>query len=684
MSAGVHIGTQLHAPNGLGSLAKGVRYYYAGRRDDGKVLLVWFCRHKKKWRVHFIRMTGEDFEAALLDEKRSLKPCEKQFDWPEWLSDQEGVSFDELESSRYGKKTQTYREQVESRYAKIAPALESEKHILAADDPLKAIARYAYLGEGTMHPHRLQVWFFAYVLHGNDIWALKQPTKRVGKWNRRDETHRDVKYGRPSLDEGTSFGWSSASMRSQILKIYLDRCGPSIYMRRIHREALLEDFGCKTKKNEDGNSIYYHPENLPFPSYGQFRSVVISELGLNTVQTTVYGAPRVRNHARVNEGNYTQQFANILESLEVDAYFVSERPRAMYSNEAMPALGVARGICVTTGACVGVGFSLGSETSEAYASMLWCAAVPKALVARMYGIPLEDLLWIMQGLPASLKSDRGPAGGRKLVARLEKAFPMKSITPSYSGQSKAPVEASHPRDVNLEGAPSYVLSDLNVIQMVKREVYRACSDNHTSNISSRLSDEAIHDFRREGRTATPHHYWDYLSKRLRTSAHAMSNEQAVRAFWTEMEFPVDGDGARHRHRWYTSTAFKDVQKKVGDLTDFKVKGYVLNMVVRYIYVEVKGRLMELEATRKTRIDGQDLFVPLSELDATAHDLSILNSKTRNSIEAAAGDAEKRFKEATGKSWHQGERRHGPPKRASGTTAHEAKVTRGKNNSRRAA
>ncbi len=513
---------------------------------------------------------------------------------------------------------------------KIALPLLNKEDILNAEDPLKELAAYAYADseDHTKHPHRLQTWFFAYILHGNELWALKQPTGACGKWSRQDDDHADTKFGRPSLDLGAEHGWPSAPMRLQIEKSYLARCGLGVSMMSIHRDALREDFGCIVEK-VGGKYVIYHPENKPFPSYGQFRAVVISIFKLETVQTTVYGAPRMRSHAVVEEGNYTQQFANILESMEVDAYFVKERPRAMHSNKAMPALGVARGICVNTGAVVGVGFSLGSETADAYRSMLFCAAVPKSYIARLYGIPEKDLHWIMEGLPAAFKSDRGPAGSQHLVADLESRFPMKSITPSYSGQSKASIEASHPRDINLEGPPSYVISDLELPEMVKREIYRAASDNHTSDISSRLSDEMIYIFRQQGRVATPHNYWEVLTQRFRTSAHSMTIPQAVRAFWTPAEFKFDGYGVRYRHRYYTSDEFRNtgVHKQISELTDFKLKGYTLNMVVRYIHVEVKGKLFELEADRRTRIDKEEFFVPLSQLEATADELAILLFQT---------------------------------------------------------
>ena len=568
----------------------------------------------------------------------------------------------------------TCRQQVESRLFKIASALERSAEILKAPSPLKAIAATAYEGEKSNHPHRLQLWFFAYVLHAENQWTLKQPTHRNGRWSRRDDAHRDRKFGRAAL-EGSCFGWSSAAMRVDIVKHYLDHCGLGKTMRWIHGTVLRERYRCVTVPDADGNDTWMHPENKPFPSYGQFRFVVVDELTLEFVQVQVYGEARMKSKAVANDGCQTAQYANLLEEVQVDAYFVSERPRSIHSSDPSEPLCVAEAVCVTSGAVVGVGFSLGSETGEAYRSMLFCMAAPKDYIARLYGVPTEKLPWIMQGICAAFTSDRGPAGHRNLADRLEQKFPVKTIAPSYDGQAKAPVESTHPRDTRLEGAPSYVVSELNVIQMVKRELMRAASRNHTKDISRRLSDQAIRDFASDRRVTTPHHYWDYLSKRLRTSARQLTLERAVRSFWTPISLPVDRDGVKLGHRHYTSAAFKATgyMKQVGRTTDLEISAFTLSLVVRSIWVEVDGHLLELEATQRVRVGDEDRLVPLSELEETADLLATLRSRTRTSIGAATNRAETDFEEITGIPWSAGQRHGGAPKKPSGTSAHEVNV-----------
>ncbi|WP_143225980.1 hypothetical protein [Acidovorax sp. 56] len=347
---------------------------------------------------------------------------------------------------------------------------------------------------------------------------------------------------------------------------------------------------------------------------------------------------------------------------------------------------VAEAVCVASGAVVGIGFSLGGETGEAYRSMLFCMAVPKDYIARLYGIPPDKLNWQMRGISSAFTSDRGPAGHRKFAERLEQRFPIKTIAPSYDGKAKAPVETTHPKSTKLEGAPSYVLSDLNVMGMIKREVFRAAAKNHSKDISGRLSEQAIHDFYNARLVATPHNYWQYLSARMRTHARQISLEEAVRSFWTPVKLAVDRDGVKFRHRHYSSRAMLEspLMKMVGLTKGLKVQAYVLSLVARVIWVDVSGSLMELEATSRARVDGEDVLVPISQLAETEKLLRQIQSKTRESAQAAISRAESDFQDVTGVRWDAGQRKKGSPPRPKGSAAHEAKVVKGSTSGGRAA
>lgn len=705
----MYVGTQFEAPEGFGSFKKGIRYYFAGNRIETRcsvemdsVLVVWFEKTAKRWqswRVHLLMLSRDEFESALIDFPVRLKVLDKQFNLPPWLEGVDGVNFDEIEERRCTKsrkldrvyenasdiagKSNSSRQKVEMRLCKIAPALEQRCVILRSPDPLKSIAAMTCAKD--VHPHRIQVWFFAFVLHGDNEWALKQPTHLNGLWSRREGVNAEKIYGRKAF-AGSCYGWSSAPLRRDIVRYYLDRCGLGVTMRSIHRDVLRKEYKCVTVEDADGNARWVQPDNEPFPSYGQFRFVVVDELTLEFVQTQIYGSARMRQQSTSNKGNYTEQYANLLEAVEVDAYFVAERPRSLYSDAPVERLAVAEAVCVTSGAVIGVGFSLGSETGEAYRSMLFCMIAPKAYVAKLYGIPSDIVKWEIQGLPAHLISDRGPAGHRNLADRLEQAFPMKEIAVSYEGQSKAVSESTHPRDVRLEGAPSYVLSDLNVIQMVKRQFMLAAAKNHTKDISARLDDRVIRHFLDERRVATPHHYANYLAKRLRTSARHMSIEAGVRAFWTPYDFNVDKDGVKFRHRHFNSAQFMEsgFLRKVGSIRGLQIRGYVLSLCLRYVWVEVEGRLIELEATQRVRVGDEEKNVPLSEFNETARQLATLKSKSRLAAEAEANKVEAACEKLIGIPFSKQRRRGGTPKKPSATVKLENKVAKGPSAKRNAA
>lgn len=691
----MYVGVQLESPEGWESFKKGVRYYMAGDRIDSiegttisTVLIVWFTQSAKRWqswRVHTMALPRSDFEQALTNNPPLLRKSSHQFTLPPWLEDVDDVNFDNIQErrqaslakkSRNGQEIRSYRQQVEARLIKIAPALEIADDILKASDPLREIYN-AVKSDKKCHAHRAQVWFFAFVLHGQSEWALKQPTHKNGGWARESIAHRDKKFGRPSL-AGSGFGWSSAKMREFIVECYQKYVDVGKTMISIHRNALRDDFGCVTVPDEDGNDTWVHPNNKSFPTYGQFRYVVVDELGLEHVQTQLYGQPRMKSNANVNIENQTGQYGSILENFQVDAYYVLDRPKSVLTDEPTEPLVVAEGVCVTTGAIVGVGFALGSETGEAYRSMLFCMAVPAHYRARIFGIPVDKLNWVMQGICSAFTSDRGPAGHRKFAENLEQRFPVKTIAPSYDGQAKAPVETTHPKSVHLEGQPSFVVSKLNVLQMMKREILRAVAKNHSKDISPRLSNQAIHDFNTERRVATPHHYWQYLSERLRTCARDISIEEAVRSFWTPTKLPVDANGVRFRHRHFTAKDLttSSLMKKVGLVNNLQVDAYILSLVVRIIWVEIDGRLIELEASTRVRVGDDDQQITLSEYEATADILAKLQSKTRVSAQAAVNRAEADCEEITGVAWDAGTRKKGSAGKPSGSAAHEAKITKG--------
>ncbi|ABD68795.1 hypothetical protein Rfer_1054 [Rhodoferax ferrireducens T118] len=670
----MHIGTQLTAPNGWGDWAKNERYYFSGTHEE-QVLIVSFFIHDDAWRVSLRRVPKETFEDALTGSARKILRIQEQFALPPWLQLMEDVDFDSREKMRYKKKKGEYVDTVKTRRTAIEPLLKRQSEILGSDNPLAQIAKIGRECSPTQHPHRLQLWFFAFILHGKHDWALNASQGLIGQWKRDYKKYGLKKFGRTYKDEGTQYGWSSIHFRQEVETTYLSYCGQYKSMMSIYNRAMLDDFGCEVQKHNSGGRSIYQPNNHPYPSYSQYRKIVVDAFGLDAVQTAIYGHVRMRNKATVNEGCYVDQFKNLLESIEVDAYRCDDRAHAAFSDEAMPALIVARAICVKTGAVVGVGFSLGGEKREAYRSMLLCMALPKSLVAKLYGIPEKMLDWPMSGMSPSMLSDRGPAGFESLLDDLEEKIPIKSGAPSYQPRSKPFVEGSNPKSVLQEGAPSFILSDLDLPSMMRREIMRAVKQNRSKDISSHLSEQEIVEFNRLGLTATPQAYWGYLSDRLRTSGYSMLPNQAVKAFCKPIKLAVDRTGVLLYTRHYSSETFRSegLHALAARVQPKGLKGYCIPLATRYIWMEFAGKLIDLEALKSGSSNGEDYFIPLSVLEDLGKALAELQSRTRKSGRAANIEVEQEFKELTGKAWDAGTSRSGTPKRGRGTVAHEVAV-----------
>lgn len=668
----MYIGTQIEAPEGLGSLVQSQRYYYTSRSLSNGVLLVSFhSGPTTRWRVRTIHLDVELFELEMTSSPPGLRVCPVQARLPQALEELEGMIIATDDDPKVMKG-------IEFRYQAIEFLLEAEEQILASAKPLKKIAALGKAQGSKVHPHDLQYWFFTFILHGRDKGALRPATHLNGTWSRQESPSVSKKLGRPSA-QGRRKGWSAIPMHERIMKSYLRLSGSGVSMATIYRRAIVEEFGCVIHRTTEGGRQITHPANAPFPSYGQFEYCVSSRLGRPKIHLAKYGAARLKRAQIVDQGNTSGRLANLLENVETDGYQCSDRPLS-YRHETMPALLVIRAVCGTSNARVGIGFSIGGENKEAYRAMLWSMAVPKALVAYVYGIPEEDLDWPMVGVPRSLLSDRGPAGFEDLIEERAADIAIKTITPSYAPKSKPAVEASNPKSTNIEGAPGYDQSDLHVAAMMKREVLRAASENRSVNVSDRLSPTMIRDFYVQGIPSTPQGVWQYLNARLRTNAVRMSEEAAARAFLRRVKLKLDKGGVVFCGLHYNSPSFREnglherlVRRGVSDLT-----GYVLSMVGCLIWVEAEGRMHRLEVQKRMRYLDEELNVPLSGLEALAHQKKILSARTDESGEAAAVELYALTKKVTGLDFNSGTRKHGNPGRGKkGQAREEAAVIKGR-------
>ena len=272
-------------------------------------------------------------------------------------------------------------------------------------------------------------------------------------------------------------------------------------------------------------------------------------------------------------------------------------------------------------------------------------------------------------MPPQPITDRGPGASGKVDANAEDKPPISGMAPSWSGQSKATVESSHPRDTNLEGAPSYVLSDLNVYDMIKREILRASSDNRTSDASKRLTPEMI----AADTPANPNGVACYLRDRGRNDAIPMSLDRAIRAYLNPVTFQLDATGLYLHHWRFDSDAYRatGLDRRTGKNQRISVAGFVMPMSLRYAWIEYKGHLIEVGAMLPLRDDPTQLHASIYEVEENARKLRALKSEQAGNATAAAIEARVEFKEATGKEWEGGQLINKAAPRKAGTRRDDA-------------
>ncbi len=661
----MHIGIQLIAPDGFQLLEKGEVYHLL--RNDARrerVLLVHFLPSSQGYEGTLVILNRSCFESALVD--GLIAPCPAQSMLPPWLTKLEGVALkDRDRRRRHAKKS--HFDRINERYQHIKPLIERLDEVLAADFPDKIIARHARVSKPQQNEKRLQLWFYAFLCFGRDPWVLMPPFHKCG--TTRKPLRADQKMGRRSLTKGAHHGYGcDEEMIEKIKTAYQKYCGLGVSMKTIYAKAMTEKFGCHVRRNANGAKTYYHPAGNPFPSYDQFRYRVEREFGRNKIQRIRYGEARMRTRLSASEGPYSEAVANLLERVELDCFYVLELPRGPIEGNALPPLGVVRGRCVGSGKLVGIGFSLGNENHTAYRMMLFCMAIDKRSFGRLFGLEIVHEDWSGAGMSPHLLTDRGP--GAKQAAEMEPAAvsPIRGFAPAWSGQSKATIESSHPRNTELEGAPSYVTSELNPVQLARREIERLIHDNQALNVSPRLTPEMV-----AARVVPcPNGIWNYLNDRARTDATSIPFDTAVRWFLTPIEVKIKNDGAYFHEQRYDSNALRDtgLVDRVAAHGEVTVVGYLLDLCVRYIWVEVDEQIIELQAKLAIRDDDEQLYMSLEELVEFASEKRRMASEFRVHQHAVGSEYVQRVKQATGRLPDAGQRKSGRAKAKSARARQE--------------
>ncbi|MBE7423799.1 MAG: transposase [Zoogloeaceae bacterium] len=681
----MHIGIQFQAPEGFLQFRKGEVYHFL--KNDylrNRVHAVKFehsMHGSSQVRAHLITVEGNKFEEAA--DKGLVTVCTKQSKLPPWLSQYEdqGLILSGLDNTR-ANPVELHASRVGNRLLAFSWMLDEVDEVLSAEDPALEINRRARMCTPKQNESRFRLWLLTYLCFGRDEWVLMPPFKNIGQWDR--YRIKGKKFGRPSRANGSGFGHGmTAEISKKCTDGYYKFAELGVTMTKIFREVLREFFGCKTRTAKSGMEEFYHPKGDPFPSYYQFRYQVIKDIGVYQVQKTRYGEVRHRSRLAPVEGSFSEAVANLMEKVEADGYYTNDRPKGYVEGSSLPKLCCVVCRDVLSGELLGIGFSFGKERSTAYRGMLFCMAVPKVFFCALFGIKIEEYEWACQGLSGHLILDRGPGAKPDLIKVIEMRLPIREITPSWSGQSKAGVESSHERETQTEGQPSYRQSDLTPVQMARREILRVVRYNHVADMSGRFQPDGEMAFL----PPTPAALWDFYNKRFRNDAQMISIEEAVRTFLTPVKLDLRKDGIWLDEQRYSSQELKEsgalAKLARSPETVRAIDGYMLDMCVRHIWIELDGRLLMLDAMLRHRDDEEKLFLSRIECQQFSEARRKVESEFRQHQHAATAKYEQRFEECTGKKWHAGRRIPGKPKR-NATARQEEREARHSKSSRQSA
>ncbi|NTV94163.1 MAG: hypothetical protein HGA75_01955 [Thiobacillus sp.] len=692
-------GTQLCAPDGFDVLRKDVVYHLL-RSDPARqrVLLLEFkckcLRHRPKAQndtcpsysssteqpeVSALNSTGSPesfrpvlhylsryrFEQGLED--GMIVTRELQEELPPWFN---GLTIDELRTysqPRQGRK-KSHEERIDQILLHLWPLVQNLDQVLAAESPDAVINAHARACKPVQHETRLRTAFYAYLAFGFSRWALHYAVHCIGRWSRMGH---ERKLGRPSHIYGAhhGHGTNDPEIVERILEGYRRFAGPGQHLSRIYRRTLVSVFGCVMQTDPFGRKSFIHPAGRPFPSLGQFAYRVAQTFPLEIRQTYKYGHARVRNRLTHSLGRFAESVGNLMERTEQDAYCCDQVAIGNRPGSHLPALWVVRIRCIASGMIVGIGFSVGAELASAYRMALFCAAVDKVKFASLFGIELRPEDWPSIGISPHVINDRGP-GSTVMADSADAAFMpvIKEAAPSYSGQSKASVETLHPKPVKQEGKPRYKETRLTIPQLAAQEILRAVADNHSTDVTDRLNNDALND----GVFPTPVSLWNYLNRRGRNHAVTMRFEEAVRAYLTPIELTVRDDAAYFKDARYDSDALQcsGALQKAHDLGRYTLPGYMLDVCVRHLWLQLKPDMAEVDAMLSIRDGQEQLYISVLELEQLEQIRRDGKIELMTHRLAAQCEYEEVFRALTGQAFEQGILKPGRTRRSKASSVQE--------------
>lgn len=640
----MQIGTPLIASDGYQILEKGIHYYFLrSSRRTHQVLLLTFTPAPRLL-AQLVMVDRDTFEYGL--HEKHITPTEAS-GLPPHLAGFEGFNFETVDMHRPNAK-RSHHERVQERLMAISPLLAREADILDAPSPEREINKYAE--SNGKNSQRLRTWFFTYLCFGRNIWTLMPTYFRNGQWDRLKHT-KGKKFGRPSEITGAQAGSRlTEALIQRIIQSYTKRAQLGHRLVSIYREAMVQEFKALVATDEHGRKRLVSSGAIAIPTYDQYRYHVHKHIGVRQVQQSLYGNARYRRQYAQHQGTFASAVSNLYDKVEADGYYTEDCPQGYLDGAPLNPLCVVRSVDTASGMRIGIGFAFGKEKSEAYNAMLFSAAIPKKKFCSLFGIDIEESQWPSVGLPLHYITDRGPGIKREPGANGAAPVGMviREITVSGSGQSKALVESAQRRRTKLEGPGSKLLSDLSPSEMARREIRRLLAENQSANTSARLTPDMIHG----NVTANPLGVWGYLDSRGRNSAQAISFDEAVRLYLKPIDVRINRSGAYIKHQQFNSVALQKTGflDRIGSVSSQTVRAYILPFSLRFIWLEIDGMLVEVQAQLPLRDDPDQLDRCYEELLQEDKQLKRLQAEHRIHSHAATAEQIAHYENETGKKW----------------------------------
>lgn len=644
------IGARIIALEGFQCLAKGVVYHFLhSDSDSNRVKLVHFNYASADITADLLMLPQNIFEEAL--ENKALVEDGRD-DYPPWLKNIQGYSISFLEDRRSSTK-ENYNQKVDRRFMAISELVGKYREILSSDNPGAIINRHAKSQRPQQNAIRLRLWFYSYIVFGFNKWALMPLLHRIGGWNR--EENSSAKHGRPHR-KGQRYGYNcSPVMKEKILNgllAYKDTAGTKA---KLYSDILVKKFGCEIKVVK-GVKTFVQPNGEPFPSFGQMKYWAKKMIGPKNLALELNGKHKTRSQSG-SAGSFAERLSNLCQRVEFDGYYISEKMSGITEGSAVDGFCVVRAVCGLSGAVVDIGFAEGRETMEAYKMALFSMALDKVKFCELFGLNVSSEEWPCYGLAGGVIFDRGSGATYGSEPEINWLGSIE-LTPTFSGQSKATVESSHPRDKKSLEQPTYFHSKLNFVLMARREILQVLADNQSSDASGRITEEMIINRVKP----TPHGIWNFLDSRGRNSSIAMPFDEAVRTFLTEHPVTIRKDAVYFYGRKYRSAALIDthVFDRVARSGSIKTTVFAITMCVRHIWIELDGLLYELDfmSTAATPEGTVDISLSvLKEIDKIRREAA---TDHRDEIPAIQQEYRDRFKKDTGVESDSGQRKKGRP------------------------